>query len=194
YFVLAEFRQRSYLTRGATFYDKPENTKTTTIDTFIANYMKLHRLGLWAFLLSRLQSTAQLQHDICEGAGPTDWHVTNGKLRISSERFKMGKQSVQWEWTNHNSTITIKDRAFETVLQDPRSTFVFWLYNEQNINDRLRFVFYNGEKEVYHFDFQLDFTGWRTAWVMYHRDMVKLADEGIDRMRIEAPTSIKKGK
>lgn len=160
----------------------------------MAKYMKLHWLWIWAFLLSCLQSTAQLQHDICEEAVPTDWHVTNGKLRISSERFKMGKQSVQWEWTNHNSTITIKDRAFETVLQDPRSTFVFWLYNEQNINDRLRFVFYNGEKEVYHFDFQLDFTGWRTAWVMYHRDMVKLADEGIDRMRIEAPTSIKKGK
>lgn len=156
--------------------------------------IKLHWLWVWAFTLPGLQSTAQLQRDICEEAIPTNWHVTNGKLRMSDERFKMGKQSVQWEWTNRNSTITIKDSAFEAVLQDPRSTFVFWLYNEQNIDDHLRFVFYNGEKEVYHFDFKLGFTGWRTAWVMYHRDMTKLANQGIDRMRIEAPASIRKGK
>src|SRR5690606_20580178 len=160
----------------------------------MAKYMKLHGLWIWAFLLSGLQSTAQLQHDVCEEAVPANWYVNNGKLRISDERFKMGKQSVRWEWTNRNSTITIKDSAFESVLKDPRSTFVFWLYNEHNIDDRLRFVFYNSEKEVYHFDFQLSFTGWRTAWVMYHRDMVKLANEGIDRMRIEAPASIRKGR
>jgi len=160
----------------------------------MAKHMKLHWLWIWAFLLSGLQSTAQLQHDVCEEAVPANWQVTNGKSHISDERFKMGKQSVRWEWTNRNSTITIKDSAFESVLQDPRSTFVFWLYNEQNIDDHLRFVFFSGEKEIYHFDFQLGFTGWRTAWVMYHRDMVKLANEGIDRMRIEAPASIRKGR
>lgn len=166
----------------------------TQIIMFIARYMKLHWLWVWVGLLSGLDSMAQLQHDICESAVPANWKVVNGKLRISDARFKMGNQSILWEWKNRNSTITVKDNAFETVLQDPRSTFVFWLYNEQNTDDHLRFVFYNGETEVYHFDFQLNFTGWRTAWVMYHRDMVQLAEKGIDRMQIQAPASIKKGR
>ncbi len=153
--------------------------------------MKLFKVLV--FILISSQAFAQLQSDICEQNVPQNWKVSNGKLSISSLHFKMGKQSVKWDWNKNGSVINIKDKAFESVQNDPRSTFVFWLYNEKNIEDQLQFVFYKGEKEIYKFDFNLNYTGWRTAWVMYHRDMTKLANEGIDRMEIKAPQSAKKG-
>ncbi len=155
--------------------------------------MKLHRILVLATVLFSCQAFAQLQQDICEEAVPKNWQVAHGQLNISNQHFKLGKQSVRWKWNKNKSAINIKDNAFKSVLNDPRSTFVFWLYNEENIKDQLRFVFYKGDKEVYSFNYHLDYSGWRTAWVMYHRDMNKLRHEEIDRLEIQAPPSVKKG-
>lgn len=154
--------------------------------------IKLYGLLVATLVLCSHIGFAQLQKDICEELVPTNWQVSNGKLEISQERFKIGDQSIKWDW-GQDSRIAIVDTAFGEVLKDPRSTFVFWLYNEKGLDDQLRFTFYNGQTEVYHFDFNLNFTGWRTAWVMYHRDMVKLANEDIDRMVIHAPKTVISG-
>ncbi|MBD1420872.1 chondroitinase family polysaccharide lyase [Sphingobacterium chuzhouense] len=155
--------------------------------------MNFFKVLVFINVLFGFQAFGQLQPDVCEQRIPHNWNVINGKLSMSSQHFKKGKQSVKWDWMGSDGVISIKDSAFESVQNDPRSTFVFWLYNGEKTDDKLHFIFYKGEKEMYRFDFNLNYTGWRTAWVMYHRDMTKLADDGIDRMEIKAPQSVKKG-
>ncbi|ADY54334.1 Lyase catalytic [Pseudopedobacter saltans DSM 12145] len=155
--------------------------------------IKSLRFLILAFILFSSPVFAQLQVDICENTVPKDWKANYGKLSLSTVHAKMGKQSVKWDWTDQNASIGIIDKDFAKVADDPRSTFVLWLYNEKPIADQLHFVFYEGTKATYKFDVNLAFTGWRTVWVMYHRDMIKLADGGVDKLEITAPASIKKG-
>lgn len=156
-------------------------------------YLLKYKFLFLFVLLSIQQSNAQLQKDICEYQVPSNWKAVNGTLKITGQHYKLGKQSFQWKWNKSNAYLQIDDNVLKDVINDPRSTFVFWAYNATPLKDKLHFVFLNGEEEVYKADFALDFNGWRTAWMMYHRDMQKLKEQGINRLRIYAPKSVTKG-
>lgn len=140
-----------------------------------------------------LTSFAQAPVDICENTIPSNWQVYNGNLSLSELHFKQGKQSIQWNWNSKNATIKISDTAFENVVSDKRSSFVIWIYNEKPVKDSLQFQFKKDNKTACSFSFQLNFEGWRTAWVMYNRDMKGLPTEGMNNLVIVAPSSEKKG-
>lgn len=153
---------------------------------------------IWGLFLTSVicihQSSAQLQKDICENTIPVGWKAQNGKLELSQQHYKLGKQSVKWNWTSgDHSNLTITDKEFSKVADDNRSTFVFWIYNEKPVNEKISFVFYSGEKENSRFDFNLNFKGWRTAWVMYHRDMQGKPENSMNRLEVKAPKNIKNG-
>lgn len=136
---------------------------------------------------------AQVQvKDICENSVPPSWH-SKGKLSLSSTHYKAGKQSLKWDWKKKDATILITDTAFSSVFNDDRSTFVIWIYNEKPIDDHLLFEFKKGDTRAQSFTFNLNFSGWRTAWVMYHRDMEGKPVDGMDKLVIHAPASHKKG-
>lgn len=132
--------------------------------------------------------------DIIETTIPNGWKAKSGKLSLSEKHFKSGKQSLQWDWKKATAEITVTDTAFQSVAKDDRSTFVIWVYNEKPNADHLLFEFKKGTQTASSFKFNLNFSGWRTAWVMYHRDMDGKPVDGMDNMVIHAPSSIKKGK
>jgi chondroitin-sulfate-ABC endolyase/exolyase len=155
------------------------------------------KMRLWCCLFLFAFCTkaySQMQHDICEEAVPLNWKVQKGKLALSEDHFKLGKQSVKWSWNaGKNNELLIVDDAFKTVSHDPRSTFVFWVFNEQPVKDKLKFIFPANGASASSFEFSLDFSGWRTAWVMYHRDMTGKPVDGMNTLKIIPPPSVKKG-
>ncbi|WEK20035.1 MAG: chondroitinase family polysaccharide lyase [Candidatus Pedobacter colombiensis] len=139
-------------------------------------------------------SYAQIQTDICENSVPNNWSTINGRLSITTDHFKLGEEAIKWDWiTAGKSVLKIQNSAFKAVAANPRSTFVVWIYNETPVNDRLVFKFGTNDKTACSFDFKLNFKGWRTAWVMYHRDMVGRPQADMDLLTIAAPATIKKG-
>lgn len=141
-----------------------------------------------------INSRAQMQTDVCENELPKSWEAVDGKLALSEKHFKLGKVAVKWDWTAGNkSRLGIHDKAFETVALNSRSTFVVWIYNGTPVNEHLLFQFQKGVKVACSFEFKLNFRGWRTAWVMYHRDMQGKPVPGMDGMQIVAPAGLKKG-
>ena len=68
-----------------------------------------------------------------------------------------------------------------------RDTFCFWIYQAKPQTGELRFVFQKMEQSCCWFSFGLDFSGWRTAWVIYERDMIGRPEEGMDSLKIEFP-------
>lgn len=141
-----------------------------------------------------INSNAQIQTDICENGIPKAWQAVNGKLSLTTSHFKLGRQSVQWDWTaGEKSLLKVENAAFKAVATNPRSTFVVWVYNEVPVNDKLIFKFADNEKNACSFEFKLNFKGWRTAWVMYHRDMQGKPVENMNSMLVQAPSSSKKG-
>lgn len=148
------------------------------------------------FLFCCYSSNAQshLPKDICEDVIPMGWSAVKGKLMLSSSHYKLGRESIKWDWSQGaNSILRIQDTAFHTVSDDPRSGFVIWIYNENPINDKLKFTFSKGGQNVTSFDFGLNFKGWRTAWVMYHRDMQGTPVKDMDALQIQAPSTVNKG-
>lgn len=137
---------------------------------------------------------AQMQQDICEDLLPEGLESVNGQLSLSGQHFKLGKQSVRWDWNaGPKSELRVKTGAFEQVAANPRSTFVVWIYNETPVSDKLRFNFGTEKQSSCSFEFKLDFKGWRTAWVMYHRDMRGKPLAGMDRMVVQAPAGVRRG-
>jgi chondroitin-sulfate-ABC endolyase/exolyase len=146
-----------------------------------------------AFTFLTLASFAQGPIDICENVVPANWVAVNGKLSLSESHFKQGKQSIRWDWNAENANLKIKDKAFENVVSDERSSFVIWVYNEMPTKDSLQFLFKKDNELNCSFAFQLDFKGWRTAWVMYNRDMKGAPKKGMNNLTIISPSSLKKG-
>lgn len=135
---------------------------------------------------------AQLPPDVCETKVPLGWTTKGGSLTVSDRHFKAGKESVRWDW-NSNAALQIKDAAFESVAANPRSSFVIWIYNEKPVNDSLAFRFGKDGKTAASFRFHLNFQGWRTAWVMYHRDMAGKPVADMNELAIEPPKSVNAG-
>ena len=155
---------------------------------------KLKVNSLVIFVLFLLFATVKAQvKDNLENTIPESWQANSGKLNMTERHFKTGKQSLLWSWKNSNAKIIVTDTVFQSIASDDRSTFVIWIYNEKPIKDHLLFEFKKGNETVTSFKFNLHFKGWRTAWVMYHRDMEGKPVDGMDKMIIHAPSTVKKG-
>lgn len=140
------------------------------------------------------KALAQTPVDVCETAIPSNWNAGKGKLELSRQHFKSGSQSIAWTWNGAGSgDLEIRDPALSRVADNSRSTFVVWIYNEIPVDDHLVFKFGNGKNTSCSFQFGLNFRGWRTAWVMYHRDMQGKPIKTMNTLCITAPRSVKKG-
>lgn len=115
----------------------------------------------------------------------------NSRLSLSTDHYKDGIQSLKWSFAP-NATLSIKkDLCFEP--KDPTGTdtylsgFVVWIHNMKATEKPLTFRFMKNGKECTSFNMGLDFTGWRTAWVCYERDMQGTPETGMDEIIITAP-------
>ena len=134
---------------------------------------------------------------------PNGIHWEKSTLCPDTSRFVWSDHSLRWDFTQ-GSSITI-DRPIPWMetkaarskfkfAQPTQNCFTVWIYNETpRPNATLRFSFGNGAEEVCHFPFALNFSGWRTAWVSFDRDMQGDPKAPMDYIKIEAPADIPEG-
>ncbi|MEJ6571026.1 MAG: chondroitinase family polysaccharide lyase [Akkermansiaceae bacterium] len=127
----------------------------------------------------------------------------NSTISLDSKRYIWSDNSLRWDWKK-DSSITFNrpikmmgswDARRKFGFSQPvENCFVVWIYNKTpRPNASLRFSFGKGKDEACHFPFKLNFTGWRTAWVSYNRDMQGKAKAEMDFVKIEAPKNIDAG-
>lgn len=120
---------------------------------------------------------------------PSCWQGTS--LSLTTSHYKDGKQAL--EWTFHPKEVLSLKRDLLFEEKDPTgkdlylSTFIGWFYNSQLTEDSLRVSFHKQGKECCHFSMNLQFSGWRAAWVCYERDMQGMPRKGMDEIRFTAP-------
>lgn len=118
----------------------------------------------------------------------TDFYYTNSSLELSNKHFKDGKSSLRWD-IEGDSSLGLKtpigyEPFKEGSLDQARDTFVIWIYSEEaHPGETLRFDFLKAGESCAHFLFNLNFTGWRTAWVPYE-DMEGEVIPGMDELCI----------
>lgn len=114
-----------------------------------------------------------------------------GTLEISKEKFKDGNQSLKWNF-NPNSTLSIFGdvgyKKFEKKgKEQARLSYVMWVYNEKPVDDVLKIDFLKSGERKTGFEVKMNFTGWRTMWVQYDRDMNGVPEEEMNEIRFIAP-------
>jgi len=133
-------------------------------------------------------------------AVPDDVHASKrSDISISEDRYIDGERSLKWAWSGGPASVTIK-RPIPFIADAPElrrmpsgSTFAVWVYNPAPVDKKLRFTFGTGENDDCGFEFGLNYSGWRTCWVMFNRDMRGTPKEGMDTLTIKAPSGMGEG-
>ncbi len=129
--------------------------------------------------------------------------VSDGKsdLLLSHQYFKQGEQSLLWHWHAENATIIFSDTTIHgsAAFFDQRSGVKLWLYNETPLSQPLLFRFRDADGSVqYQFFFNLNFSGWRAAWIAYSdmwtADGGKTSQQEVVSMEMVSPDHVPCGK
>ncbi|MDC1106237.1 chondroitinase family polysaccharide lyase [Prolixibacteraceae bacterium] len=120
-----------------------------------------------------------------------------GEIILSKEKSLRGENSLKWNW-NANASLSFKRNIGYAPLSEGATnkhldTFSFWIYNTQACTDSLRIEFCEKGKVKSFFYYQLNFTGWRTAWVSFDRDMQGTPTTKMNELKFIAPKSVKNG-
>ena len=122
--------------------------------------------------------------------------VSAGKL--SQRHFLSGKHSLQWDYRAGDTLTFNLDQPFyvdnDTATVEygnpAVSIIALHLYQEKaRPGQKLRVSFGRKgvEKADCYFDFGLDFTGWRSGWISYSRDMQGTPHPEMNQIRMTAP-------
>jgi len=129
-----------------------------------------------------------------DGKLSSDFSTSKGSELVLSDKYhRDGQHSLQWNYTK-GATLSFK-QAIDFEPKDPTgkdtylSTFVVWVYNDKPKDEQIRFAFYKDNKECCSFPFNINFKGWRAAWVCFERDMIGKPEPGMNALRITAPSS-----
>jgi hypothetical protein len=124
---------------------------------------------------------------------PSSWNATTGSLTISNAHYKLGNESLRWDWVmNDTVVITTPNINPSDVLDFNKHTTELWVYNEVASSETIRFEYLNTANIVnYDYDFHLNFEGWRRISRSYKYDMHAIAnpDSTIASIRILSPTT-----
>ncbi len=117
----------------------------------------------------------------------------HSQLSLNTEHFKHLKSSLDWKWNAPLAQWSIK-QSIGYKPHNPKSkdnavsTFVFWIYSKSSIKDgKLKVEFLKQGRVCSFFEYGLNFTGWRGAWIAFDRDMQGKPEMGMDEMRVTAP-------
>lgn len=120
-------------------------------------------------------------------------------VTISGDHSKLGGHSLLWEWSKKGATLTFKGEI-PYLHENPNpketsvSSFVFWVYSPTPFEGKMTFSFRKDGRECCSFDYGMQFTGWRGAWVAFDRDMKGQPEEGMDEFVISAPEGSRRGR
>lgn len=126
--------------------------------------------------------------------------IGENEIELSGKYFKDGKQSLHWKWKKQNSVLRFANPEINLTARhfNKRAGIKIWICSEQPTDKPLVFNFKDEDGTVYYtFDFNLDFTGWRAAWISYS-DMWtpeggKTRQEDIVSLEMVSPEGIQDG-
>lgn len=114
-------------------------------------------------------------------------------IELDARHSKDGTHSLKWNYTNGSKLIVNEKIGFSPYISNNQdqsiSSFVVWVYNENPVNDTVTFQFGRGNQKESWFEMNLDFSGWRAAWVSFERDMNGTPHPNMNRMTVIAPES-----
>ena len=143
------------------------------------------------------QETSYRIMESFEDGIPATMHAEGGNLDLDSLRFKHGRQALRWNWIGNSKLVLERDLGYHPqrtidirkdsllkelrgggksgLLTEPPRGFFLWIYNPQARAPQLRFQFGRDDQVDAEFDFELNFSGWRTIWIIYDKgDMMGL--------------------
>ena len=117
---------------------------------------------------------------------------------LSERHFLSGRKSLQWDYKAGETLTFTMQKPFYVNNADASaeygnpavSVIALHLYQEKaRPGEKLRVAFGRTgmEKDDCYFEFGLDFTGWRTGWISYSRDMQGTPHPDMTRIRMTAP-------
>ena len=128
-----------------------------------------------------------------------------GNIELSTEKFKDGKTSVKFNWNGPVQLMFTNASDIEASMKADGGGMILWIYNTTPVNEPLIFKYHDWNGGVIcQFNFNMDFTGWRTMWVKYedmltpegkHLGETPLAERNTaaSRMTITVPMSCQQG-
>lgn len=111
-------------------------------------------------------------------------------LSISNEVNKDGDYSIKWH-VNPGDSLSIKGDVGYVNFDDnskekARSSFALWIYSPTLMDGELLVQFKKQGQIKSWFPIKVNFTGWRTVWVQFDRDMQGIPEEGMDEIVMTA--------
>ena len=128
-----------------------------------------------------------------------------GSIELSTEKYKDGKSSVKFNWNGPVQLMFTNGSDIEASMKADGGGMILWIYNTAPISEPLLFKFHDKSHGVIcQFNFNMDFTGWRTMWIKYedmltpdgrHLGEIPLAERNTDasRMTVTVPQSCQQG-
>lgn len=117
---------------------------------------------------------------------------SKSSLTIDENHYKHLNHSLKWSWESSNSYWSIKkpiNYIAPKTESDPKvSTFIFWIYSKNpKVDGNLLVEFLKDGEVTSYFEYGLNFTGWRGAWLAFDRDMCGSPVESMDEVRFSVP-------
>lgn len=118
----------------------------------------------------------------------------NSTLTLSNKHIKFMPTSLKWSIkgkTQIDFNIPIGYERFKgSGIDLSRESFVIYLYNEVAQDTQIRCVFKTDGIENCYFTLNMNFSGWRSAWVMFDRDMMGEPNEQMNQLTVEASDTL----
>ena len=148
--------------------------------------------SLFALFFS-LPSFAQI-YSFEEKTIPSDWKINKGTLTLSTNKYKLGNQSLKVNWSRDATLLLPSPQGLSEASKSRNGGMNVWVYNEIPVNSHLVFSFKNNDgKEVCRLPFLLNFKGWRCIWAKFQEDMKKPSSAQIESVELQFPAQAKGG-
>ena len=91
-----------------------------------------------------------------------------GSIGLSDIKYKDGKTSVKFSWNGPVQLMFTNSADMEASMKVDGGGMILWVYNEKPSAEPLLFRYHDWNGGVIcQFNFNMDFTGWRTIWMKY---------------------------
>lgn len=137
----------------------------------------------------------QAQYIGLETEVPNTWSTNNGaSLSMSTDHYKLGSESLKWDWTQGSSLTVVNPPNMKTALDTYKGGLMLWIYNETALDKKISFQFGKGSTIEYEFEYGINFKGWRACWIRFDEDMRgSKSQKDLDYMKVTAPADVASG-
>lgn len=160
------------------FLKRPATEKILPLHKIRYASLRINKIILTALAILLTCTVGYAQPDL-EGTVPSNYTAKKGTLSISDRHYRLGTQSLQWDWTA-GDTLVIELSAGEqqyinaNLLVWGQNHFEMWAHNETPSPDTFDVKFLS-KRDIYQFRFRfnINYEGWRKLQRSYRHDMIK---------------------